>query len=117
MATLSSHILDTVSGKPAAGIRVQLFVLDGDQKRQLFDVNADGEGRVVESIDTSATPAATEYELVVHGAQYYDRAPGPGPGNSVVKVVVLRFSMPDPGGRHHMPIMLSPHSYSVWWSK
>ncbi len=117
MATISTHILDTVSGKSAAGIRVQLFVIDGERRQQLFDVNADDDGRVVENVDPSASPASAEYELVLHGYDYYEREPCPGQGDSVVKVVVLRFVMPDPEKRYHMPIMLSPHSYSVWWSQ
>jgi 5-hydroxyisourate hydrolase len=116
MATVSSHILDTVSGVSAMGIQVQLFRISGDQRKLLFDVRASDEGRIIESIELSASDTKCEYELVFHGAAYFSTQPCPADSNSCMKVVVLRFSMSDPDKRYHMPVMLSPHSYSVWWS-
>ena len=116
MATVSSHILDSVSGVSAVGIRAQLFQISGKQRDLLFDVYASEEGRIVESLDLSASDTECEYELVFHGADYFSTRPCPVENSSCMKVVVLRFSMPDPGKRYHMPVMLSPYSYSVWWS-
>lgn len=120
MVTVSSHILDTISGVSAVGIRVQLFRLSGHQRDLLFDVYASDEGRIIETVDPYDTDIDTaskyEYELIFHGADYFSTQPCPAESNSYMKVVVLRFSMPDPDKRYHMPIMLSPHSYSVWWS-
>ena len=109
--TVSSHILDTTSGQSAMGIRVQLFALRGDSKTCLFDVHASAEGRIIEEVDVDADPG-TQYELVFHGADYFgDRA-----ARSTVTTVVMRFDVDKARSRYHMPIMLSPHSYSVWWS-
>ena len=115
MATVSSHILDTVSGVSAVGIQAQLFRISGDQRDLLFDVYASDEGRIIQSVDLSDTDTECEYELVFHGAEYFSTQPCPVEGNSCIKVVVLRFSMTEPDKRYHMPVMLSPHSYSVWW--
>ena len=117
MATISSHILDNVTGKSAAGIGVQLFVIEGEARRELFDVIADREGRIAEQVDTGNDRESTEYELVFHSADYFADVAGFDQADDVMKTVVLRFSMPDRGKRYHMPIMLSPHSYSVWWSQ
>jgi 5-hydroxyisourate hydrolase len=40
----------------------------------------------------------------------------PQPTKQIVKEVVIRFSMPDPNGSYHIPLMIAPNSYSVWWS-
>ena len=107
MAIVSSHILDSVTGKSAAGIRVQLFKVVGNEKREvIFDIAADKEGRIHEAIEATGH----EYELVFHAAEYFfvEQA-------SVTKTVI-RFIMHDKNRRYHMPIMLAPHSYSVWWS-
>jgi 5-hydroxyisourate hydrolase len=114
MATISSHILDTVSGASAIGIRAELFKIDGDARQRLFEVNANEEGRVLEEVDIGTDSSSTEYELVFYAADYFLAAGRPAPAYQ--KVVVLRFSMPDKSRKYHMPIMLSPHSYSVWWS-
>ena len=115
MATVSSHILDSVSGKSAVGIRSQLFRLVSDTERQLvFDVAADQEGRVAETVMIDDANSGCEFELVFHGAEYF-RSQGLDTG-SMVKTVVIRFVMDDDQQRYHIPVMLSPCSYSTWWS-
>ena len=114
MATISSHILDTANGLSASGIRVELFRLDGEQRTRLFEVSAGQEGRIVEEVDMSDAESGSEYELIFHGGDYFARQHSLSSDSQ--RVVVLRFTMPDPEKRYHMPIMLSPHSYSVWWS-
>jgi len=117
MATISSHVLDSVIGTHAAGIRVECYQRSSDGSSViLFDVFASAEGRVSESIDTSNTGKDTEYELVFHSAAYYQSASLPDDGYQILNKVVLRIVIPEPDATYHLPIMLSPHSYSVWWS-
>lgn len=114
MAILSSHILDSVSGRSAVGIRSQLFRLDGSARQLVFDVAADDEGRIAETVEIDDSNRGSEFELVFHGRDYFtgqSLAAG-----SMVKTVVIRFAMEDNGRRYHMPVMLSPHSFSTWWS-
>lgn len=116
MATVSSHILDSVSGQSAVGIRCVLKRLDGNDARQmLFDVKADHEGRISEKVDIDESFRGSEYELEIHAAPYF-AAQSLG-GDSIVKTLVIRFAMDDPERRYHLPVMLSPHSYSTWWSR
>lgn len=116
MATVSSHILDSVNGRPAVGIRSQLFQLISDTERQLvFEVIADQEGRIAETVSIDDTNIACEFELVFHGAEYF-REQGLESA-SMVSTVVIRFVMGDDQQRYHLPVMLSPHSYSTWWSR
>lgn len=114
MATVSSHILDSVSGKSAVGIRAQLFQLDGTDRQLLFDVTADSEGRVAENVEIDEANRGAEFELVFHGGDYFS-APSLAQ-DSMVRSVVIRFRMNDNQKRYHLPVMLSPHSYSTWWS-
>ena len=113
MATVSSHILDSVKGDHAAGIRCQLFQLGEAGKSQVFDVGADVEGRIVEIVSIDDSNRGAEFELVIHAAEYFT-AQGGSPG-SPVTTVVIRFTMIDDAARYHLPVMLSPHSYSTWW--
>ncbi|MDH5354357.1 MAG: hydroxyisourate hydrolase [Gammaproteobacteria bacterium] len=108
MATVSSHILDSVTGKSAVGIRVQLKHLTSDSGiKTLFDIVSDKEGRIVEEVDVRDG----EYELIFHLAEYFSV------DSASVKTAVMRFSMTDNENRYHLPLMASPHSYSVWWSE
>ena len=115
MATVSSHILDSVSGNSARGIRCQLFQLGDESAAKLvFDVIADDEGRIAESVEIDHSNGGSEFELVFHGRDYF--AAQSLAADSMVKTVVIRFAMDDNAKRYHLPLMLSPHSYSTWWS-
>lgn len=113
MATVSSHVLDSVAGDHAAGIRCQLFQL-GARRQLLFDVRADAEGRIAEVVTIDAANRGAEFELVVFAADYF--AARGIKQDAPVTTVVLRLIMDDDARRYHLPIMLSPHSYSTWWS-
>lgn len=112
MALVSSHILDSVNGRSAAGIRCQLLQLQrGEPQRVVFDVIADHEGRISETVRVGADELGGEFELVLHAADYFQAQ------SAVVAVVVIRFLIHDADKRYHMPVMLAPHSYSTWWSE
>lgn len=115
MATVSSHILDSVNGNHAAGIRCQLFQLDKQGGRELvFDVKADQEGRIMQEVEVENATREADYELVFHSEAYFElHSINAG---SMVEYIVIRFNMNDAHKRYHLPLMLSPHSYSTWWS-
>ena len=113
MVRVSSHILDSVKGSHAAGIRCQLFRLD-HERQLIFDVHADDEGRIAEEIAVDKDGFAAEFELVIHSLDYFS-AQGVTV-ESPVKTVVLRFDIDDPDARYHLPVMLAPHACSAWWS-
>ena len=108
MATISSHILNSVTGKSAVGIRVELVCLVNENERQvIFDILSDEEGRISEIVNAQDS----DYELIFHTADYFsvDQTP--------VKKAIIRFEMQDNEKRYHMPMMLAPHSHSLWWSE
>jgi len=117
MAVISSHVLDSVKGISAAGIRVELFQLHGDDPAQrLFETYSDSEGRISESVAVEGGTADEIYELVFHTGDYFPVAVIAEGSHHNMQSVVVRISMPDPDARYHIPVVLSPHSYTVWWS-
>ena len=117
MATISSHVLDSVIGTHAAQIRVQCFARSSNnQHQQIFDVIASDEGRISETFTMNDSNKNTDYDVVFHSAAYYKKLQLPDDGIQIVKTIVLRISLSDPEEKVHLPVMLSPHSYSVWWS-
>ncbi len=117
MATVSSHILDSVTGQSAEGIRAVLHRIADNTKHLLYDQCANHEGRIVIDIPQDQLLENANYELIFHSADYYHTQYTDDPADLTKRTVVIHFAMPDPDKRYHMPIMLSPHSYSVWWSK
>jgi len=117
MATISSHVLDSVIGTHASGIRVECYQRDKvGGSTLLFDVLASSDGRISETISANVAQTCKDLELVFHSADYYQSMQLPDDGFQVLKTIVVRIELPDPDEKYHLPIMLSPHSYSVWWS-
>ncbi|MGB1251573.1 MAG: hydroxyisourate hydrolase [Candidatus Promineifilaceae bacterium] len=114
MAIVSSHVLDSVSGDHAKGIRIACFALTGATRELLFDVIADQQGRIAEEVVLIS--AETQHELVFHTADYFAAQSNAPTARQTINEVVVRFTIDEPNGRTHIPMMLSPHSYSIWWS-
>ncbi len=112
MATISSHVLDSVVGDHARAIAIDCIRVS--DRSVLFSSIANREGRISETV---AIEPSAEYELVFHTAAYFaDRHPLPSDGGQILNCVVVRLQMPDPDGKYHIPVMISPHSYNIWWS-
>ncbi len=119
MATLSTHTLDSTDGTHAGGVRIRLVRIDvAGARKTLIDSATDAGGRFLQEIDVGPGDTGCEYELVVGSSDYFakKRSPPAVVGLHLVKEAVIRFSMPDPKAKYHIPMMLAPNSHSVWWS-
>ena len=115
MTGLTTHVLDTASGKPAQGLRIDLFRIDGDVRRHIKTVETNADGRVDGGpILSGDSFKAGTYELLFHAGDYL-RASGtplPNPG--------LSRSRPDPlrhrrsAAHYHVPLLISPYGYSTY---
>lgn len=115
MSAISSHILDSINGCSAVGIRVQLFKLNPQTQPELvFDSISDNEGRISENVDVDTEQ---EFELIFHSAAYLESVHQDIDMTGHMSTVVARFTMKDRSQRYHIPLVLSPHSYTFWWSK
>ena len=77
----------------------------------------DNNGRLEESVDLSLTDATDKFELIFDTGAYWHSFGLSGSDNQIISEVVLRFSMPSKNARYHMPVILSPNSYSTWSSQ
>ena len=117
MAIISSHTLNSVDGTHAGGIEVALFRIEPSGQRELiFETHSDEGGRLSERVELSLEDAAVHFELVLQTGAYFDAEAVPINDRQILEEVVIRFTMPDPEARYHIPMMLAPNSYSVWWS-
>jgi len=114
MAVISSHTLNGVDGTHAGGIRVQVH--ERISGKLLFDSKTDDGGRLLQEVDISASGSDATYEMVFETGPYWQARDVPRKTPQIMTDVVVRFQMPDPDARYHIPVILSPNSYSVWWS-
>lgn len=118
MSDLSSHILDAVNGTSASGVRIQLFRLVSESEREIvFDIVSDEQGRLAETVEIFDSDSAQPFEMIIHAHQYFVESGQISDVTQHMEQVVIRFSMIEREPRYHIPVVLSPHSYTVWWSE
>lgn len=115
MAILSTHTLDSVSGNSATNVRVQLFRMLGNCKSELvLDTRTNQEGRLSETFESGG--AMTEdYELIFHSGDYLGEQ-NLQEVNPLMDTVVIRLNVNDFERHYHIPLLIAPHSYTVWWA-
>jgi 5-hydroxyisourate hydrolase len=112
---LSTHVLDTVHGQPAAGMHVELYSTEGGQATLLksFDLNSDGrhpDGLLYDS----ASLRRGSYRLVFDVAAYFQARGVLLPQPPFLNRVSLDFGVADPSQHYHVPLLASPWSYSTY---
>jgi len=115
LAGLTTHVLDVTRGGPAEGVRIELYQLETDDARRLVaaaTTNADG--RTDKPLIGAADARVGRFELVFHAGDYF-RAQGAKLADPpFLDVVPIRFAVADPGAHYHVPLLVSPWSYSTY---
>jgi 5-hydroxyisourate hydrolase len=112
---LTTHVLDTASGKPARGVTVSLFAIDASGVRRLLkatQTNADG--RCDAPFLSGADMAVGAYELVFEVAAYFRAAGVALSDPPFLDVVPIRFGIADASAHYHVPLLISPYGYSTY---
>ena len=112
---LSTHVLDTAIGRPAEGVRVALFELEGEGSRRLLvEATTDARGRTAKPLLTGAPLRIACYELVFHIGEYFFKTGNIKGDWPFLDVIPVRFSIKDPEGNYHVPLTVTPWSYSTY---
>lgn len=115
MGHLSTHVLDTMNGRPAAGMAVKLQRIDGDKVEtlQAFKLNADGRNEGGALLNAQ-TMTAGRYRLVFSVAPYFRGIGVLLPEPPFIDDVQLDFGIADAAGHYHVPLLVSPWAYSTY---
>jgi len=114
MGHLSTHVLDTAHGRPAAGMAVTLQRLDSDGPVTLRRLTLDADGRAGGPLLDATEMAVGCYRLLFEVAPYF-RAQGVAlPEPAFIDTVQLDFGIADAAGHYHVPLLVSPWSYSTY---
>ena len=113
MTKLTTHVLDVFSGKPGKGIKVELFFLDGDNREKLCSIVLNNDGRSEKPLVENEKFKNGKYELIFYIGDYF---------KTITKLdqlqflddVVVRFGISNNNENYHVPLLVSPWSYSTY---
>jgi len=114
MARLSTHVLDTSRGVPAAGIPVELHFLADGERRLLATAITGADGRTEAPLLSGARLEVGVYELTFRTREYLSRSGAALTEPPFLDEIVVRVGIADPAGHYHVPLLLSPYGYSVY---
>jgi 5-hydroxyisourate hydrolase len=115
MGHLSTHVLDTMNGCPAAGMHVSLQRVDGARTETIksFTLNADGRNDGGALLDANSM-AVGRYRLSFSVAPYFQSRGVQLPDPPFIDEVQLDFGIADAAGHYHVPLLVSPWAYSTY---
>jgi 5-hydroxyisourate hydrolase len=108
-AGLSTHVLDLASGRPAAGMTIELWY----HGHRLKTAVTNPDGRTDTPLLTSDEMRAGEFEILFHVGAYFGSQPGASSPGFLDRVPV-RFTIGDPAARYHVPLLCTPWAYSTY---
>jgi len=113
---LTTHVLDTARGRPAAGMMFELARIDEDGDRQVLKtVRTNSDGRTDAPLLAEDEVSSGVYELVFEDGEYFAGQPEVGSADPpFLGRVPIRFGIADPSVHYHVPLLASPWSYSTY---
>lgn len=110
---LTTHVLDTARGLPAAGMEIELFQVVDEERQLLKTVKTNEDGRTDEPLLPREKFETGVYEIVFHVGEYFRDEPSV-PEPAFLDRVPIRFGVSDPDSHYHVPLLTSPWSYSSY---
>lgn len=114
MGKLTTHVLDTANGCPAAGMQVTLLRLNDSGAETLQTLQLNHDGRADAPLLEGATMVPGRYRLVFSVAPYFRGRGDALPEPAFLDEVPLDFGLADPASHYHVPLLVSPWSYSTY---
>ena len=115
MAGLTTHVLDTVRGRPAQGVEIELFELSADGLRsRVAHTRTNADGRTDAALIPASEARAGRFELAFHIGAYFRDHGVAAADPPFLDVVPIRFAIADAGAHYHVPLVATPWSYSTY---
>ncbi len=115
MGKLTTHVLDTALGKPAAGIAITLYRISGQSHRKIAAALTNADGRTDAPLLPPEKFAPGHYELVFAVGEYLRKSKlVKGEGPLFLDEIPIRFGIDDADRHYHVPLLVSPFGYSTY---
>jgi 5-hydroxyisourate hydrolase len=111
---LTTHVLDVSTGKPAAGMLIELYLIADGQPGHILSVHTNHDGRCDSALLAGAALKPGEYELRFHAGAYLDATGVTSKGRRFLDVIPIRFGIADASEHYHVPLLVAPFSYSTY---
>ena len=113
MTKLTTHVLDIYSGKPGKGIKVDLFYIENNGKKKINSIILNNDGRADKPLIEGESFLKGKYELVFFVGEYFKKLTNTG-NVPFLDDVVIKFGISNPKEHYHVPLLVSPWSYSTY---
>jgi 5-hydroxyisourate hydrolase len=113
MGRLTTHVLDTATGRPASGLKIELYALDSGA-RLLKTAATNSDGRLDEPLLAGVDFRAGRYELRFFAGDYLRRSGLKLPHPAFLDIIPVCFGIAEPQSHYHVPLLLSPFGYSIY---
>ncbi len=113
-AKLSTHVLDTAHGCPAAGVKVELWSLDGETRTLVTTARTNADGRTEAPLLSADEMKTGQYEIIFFIGDYFAAKTPTLPKIRFLDRVPVRFAVADAGASYHIPLLCSPWAYSTY---
>jgi 5-hydroxyisourate hydrolase len=110
---LTTHVLDTARGRPAAGMRIDLSKITRGRVTLIKTVRTNADGRTDGPLLSPDEFRTGVYELMFHVNDYFTKSESPDAGKFLDRVPVI-FLITDPSANYHVPLLVSPWAYSTY---
>ncbi|WP_293267616.1 hydroxyisourate hydrolase [Neptunomonas sp.] len=114
MGFLTTHVLDTAHGCPGNAIRVQLFRFRDNRRELLNEMITNADGRTDSAILPESEFLVGKYELVFAVGDYFKAKGVELADPAFIDDVSIHFGIADEGSHYHVPLLVSPYSYSTY---
>jgi 5-hydroxyisourate hydrolase len=114
MAGLTTHVLDTTRGRPAAGVEIELFAHVDGGAVLIAKTTTNADGRTDAPLIAAHDSRVGTFELRFHVGPYFWAQGTPVADPPFLDVVPIRFSIADPSTHYHVPLAVTPWSYSTY---
>ena len=114
MGHLTTHVLDTAHGSPAQGMRIELFRVEDDRSKLLLDLVTNADGRCDEPLLKDHAFNKGIYQLEFHVGNYFRKIGVSLNDPAFLDVIPIRFGVAKPKDHYHVPLLISPYSYSTY---
>ena len=112
MTKLTTHCLDTYSGKPAKGVKVDVYLVSG-KREKLNSTVLNNNGRSEKPLVEGANFIEGQYELVFFVGDYFKKITDL-PATPFLNEIVIKFGVSNPKENYHVPLLVTPWSYSTY---
>ena len=110
MAIFSTHLLNSIDGTHASDVEIVIYKVNNNNKVVFLEDKTDSSGRMLKEFELTKEDCESDYEMIIYTGNYFNYS------SEIVNEISIKFNMKDPQKKYHMPLIISPNGYSIWWS-